>query len=365
MANKSPIDGDGQRGPGREATPVTLLPPVAVVQPLPGIGDMVWHLPHIRAIAAASGAPVTLLAKPRSLADQLFAGESTVGSILSLDLNPGGRRGRHDGVTGLVRLARLMQDGRFGTIILLHHSVSIAAAAWLARIPRRLGYGRGLQRIFLNHGPFLPRDVARLHQHTRATRYLEAAGIPLPSAEPTVPINAATRAGARLRLNLARQPFVAVGIGSSEPLRQWGVARFTELTAEMLDAGWPRVVLLGGPEDTGMADAIRTRLGGRAQRVGVALGWHLTDVTGLLAEAAFYVGNNTGVMNMAAAVGIRAYALFGTTKPFDHASQIVPITALDTGVHDGMVRLPLDAVLAVIRADRGWLSPGQQQDALI
>src|SRR6202042_2736897 len=115
----------------------TVLPPVAVVQPLPGIGDMVWHMPHIRAIAAASGAPITLLAKPRSLADQLFAGEPTVDAILPLDLNPGGRRGRHDGIIGLVRLARLMQGGRFGTIILLHHSVSIAAAAWLARIPRR------------------------------------------------------------------------------------------------------------------------------------------------------------------------------------------------------------------------------------
>ena len=326
---------------------------------------MVWHMPHIRAIAAASGAPVTLLAKPRSLADQLFAGKSTVDSILSLDLNPGGRRGTHDGLVGLARLARLMQGGRFGTIILLHHSVSIAAAAWLARIPRRHGYGWGGQRVFLTSGPFLPRDVARQHQHTRATRYLEAAGIPLPSAEPTLPASAAARAKARLRLNLAGDPFVAVGIGSSEPLRQWGVARFTELTAEMLDAGWPLVVLLGGPEDVGMADAIRARLGGRAQRVGVALGWHLMDVIGLLAESAFYVGNNTGVMNMAAAVGIRTYALFGTTKPFHHASQIVPITTLDTGVHDGMARLPLDAVLAAIRADRGWLSPGQRQGALI
>ena len=326
---------------------------------------MVWHMPHIRAIAAASGAPVTLLAKPRSLADQLFAGKSTVDSILSLDLNPGGRRGTHDGLVGLARLARLMQGGRFGTIILLHHSVSIAAAAWLARIPRRHGYGWGGQRVFLTSGPFLPRDVARQHQHTRATRYLEAAGIPLPSAEPTLPASAAARAKARLRLNLAGDPFVAVGIGSSEPLRQWGVARFTELTAEMLDAGWPLVVLLGGSEDVGMADAIRARLGGRAERVGVALGWHLMDVIGLLAESAFYVGNNTGVMNMAAAVGIRTYALFGTTKPFHHASQIVPITTLDTGVHDGMARLPLDAVLAAIRADRGWLSPGQRQGALI
>ena len=49
--------------------------PVAVVQPLPGIGDMVWHLPHLRAIAAHAGAPVTLIAKPRSLADQLLTGD--------------------------------------------------------------------------------------------------------------------------------------------------------------------------------------------------------------------------------------------------------------------------------------------------
>jgi heptosyltransferase-2 len=114
-----------------------------------------------------------------------------------------------------------------------------------------------------------------------------------------------------------------------------------------------------------MAHAIHAQLGGRAERMRLALGWHLAEVAGLLAEAAFYVGNNTGVMNMAAAVGIRTYALFGTTKPFHHASQIVAITTLDTGVHDGMVRLPLDAVLAAIRADRGWLSPGQKRDALI
>ncbi len=319
---------------------------------------MVWHMPHIRAIAAASGGPVTLFAKPRSLANQLFAGESTVAAILPLDLNPAGRRGTHDGIGGLMRLARLMRNGRFGTIILLHHSVSLAAAAWLAGIPRRHGYGWGRQRIFLNADPFLPRDVARLHQHTRATRYIEAAGIPLPSAEPTLPVSPTARAAARHRLHLGQTPFIAVGIGSSEPLRQWGVTRFTELTAQMLDAGWPSIVLFGGPEDTAMADAIRASLGGRARRVGVALGWHLTDVVGLLAEAAFYVGNNTGVMNMAAATGTRTYALFGSTKPFHHASQIVPITAPDTGVHDGMARLRLHPVLAAIRADRGSLAPG-------
>ena len=62
-------------------------------------------------------------------------------------------------------------------------------------------------------------------------------------------------------------------------------------------------------------------------------------------------------MNIAAAVGIRTYALFGTTQPFEHASQIVAVTSPEIGVHDGMDRLTVTAALHVIQADRGRLSP--------
>ncbi|PPQ34667.1 glycosyltransferase family 9 protein, partial [Rhodopila globiformis] len=324
--------------------------PVAVVQPLPGIGDMVWHLPHIRAIAACIGEPVTLITKPRSLADELFAGDPAVAEVFWIDLNPAGRRGAHDGIRGFLRLVRKLRAHAFGTLIMLHHSTLIAAAALAAGIPDRRGYGFGRQRLFLNQGPFLPPEVARLHQHTRATRYLEAAGIPLPSSEPRLGVPMAMRTEARARLGDGRPRFVAVGIGSSERLRQWGPDRFAGLVGALLAAGWPMVVLSGGREDARLAELITGALGERSRRVRLALGWHLRDVQGMLAEADFYVGNNTGVMNIAAAVGTRTYALFGTTPPFHHASQIVPIAAPDIGVHDGMDRLTLEVVLAEIGA---------------
>jgi heptosyltransferase II len=331
--------------------------PVAVIQPLPGIGDMVWHLPHIRAIAAHIGEPVTLLAKPRSLADQLLVNEPSVSEIAWLDLNPPGRRGAHDGIAGFRRLVRKLRAYDFGTVVLLHHSDRLAAAAWMAGIPDRRGYGWGRQRWFLNTGPFLPRDVKALHQHTRATRYLAAAAIPLPSAEPTIIIAPAALAEAMARLGPTPGPYLAVGIGSSEPLRQWGTENFSQLVAALLDAGWPTIVLVGGQEDTIAATAIANAINDRSPKVRLALGWNLADVNGMLSQAAFYAGNNTGVMNIAAATGVRTYALFGTTPAFHHASQIVPITAPDSGVHDGMARLTLDAVLTAIRADRGRLGP--------
>src|SRR4051812_39973231 len=124
--------------------------PVAVVQPLPGIGDMIWHLPHIRAIAAHVGEPVTLITKPRSAADQIFSAEQTVRDVFWLDRNPEGRQGKHDGGGGFFRAVAALRARHFDAVYLLHHSRTIALQTMLAGIPARYGYGYGMQRWFLN-----------------------------------------------------------------------------------------------------------------------------------------------------------------------------------------------------------------------
>ena len=75
---------------------------VAIIQPLPGVGDMVWHLPHIHALAEAQpeGA-VAVVTKPRSRADQLFAADPAVSEVIWLDRSQDGKGGSHDGVLGV------------------------------------------------------------------------------------------------------------------------------------------------------------------------------------------------------------------------------------------------------------------------
>jgi heptosyltransferase-2 len=330
---------------------------VAVVQPLPGIGDMIWHLPHIHAIAAHYGEPVTLVAKPRSLADQLMEGDPAVRDVLWVDLNPEGRRGAHDGLRGMVRLAYELRKRQFRSFIMLHHSHTIAAAALLAGIPDRRGYGWGAQRWLLSGGPYLPKKIARLNPNARATRFLEAAGIALQSAEPRFSVRHAALAEAGAVLASLPRPFVALGIGSSEPSRQFGAVRHAELATALLTAGWAAVALIGGPGDQALTDQIVGMMGEYAGRTIPVLGLRLQPSAALLSLAAFYVGNNTGMMNLSAAVGVRTYGLFGTYPPFDHASQIVPILSPQGGPDDGMTRMTTDAVLEAIRADRGGLTP--------
>ncbi len=329
-----------------------------MIQPLPGIGDMIWHLPHIRALATRWGAAVVLVAKPRSAADQLFAAESTVAEVLWMDRNPENRTGRHDGPVGLLRLVAALRARRLHRAILLHHSRTLASLMLAAGIKERYGYGFPTQRPFLNRPPFLPNASLGLHPYDQATAWLAAADIPLADPEPRLAISPRARRAVRERLGPSDGGVVLFGIGSSEPYKQWGADRFVALALGLAQAGWHRFVLAGGVAEATLAAEIRTRIAEVAEII-PAIAWTLPELAALAADSAFYVGNDTGVLNLAAAVGLRSYGLFGAVPPFHHASRIVPILPLDSRVslQDGMARITPDAVLAAIRADRGSLAP--------
>jgi heptosyltransferase-2 len=322
---------------------------VAVVQPLPGIGDMIWHLPHIRAIAAHVGEPVTLVTKPRSAADQIFSAEQTVGDVFWLDRNPEGRHGVHDGGAGFFRVVAALRARRFDAVYLLHHSKTIALQTMLAGIPARFGYGYGIQGWFLNRPPRLPARVLRQHPFEQATAWLQAAGIPIAEAEPVLPVSACAIDAVESRLGSARGQ-VAIGIGSSEPYKQWGAARFAALADALASRGKAHLILVGGKSEALLAAEIQSHT---RMNLATAIGWHLPEIAALFDRSEFYVGNDTGVMNMAAAVGLRTYGLFGAVPPFHHSSRIVAITP-PGGVSkaDGMVRLSVEHVLAEIEGDQ-------------
>ena len=75
------------------------LTPHAVIQPKPGIGDVIWHLPFIRAIAAVSpGGRVTFLAPPTSGAHELLAAEPAVAETIYFEQFRFGTAARHQSV---------------------------------------------------------------------------------------------------------------------------------------------------------------------------------------------------------------------------------------------------------------------------
>ena len=215
------------------------------------------------------------------------------------------------------------------------------------------------QRWFLNRGPTLPPSCLPWHPFDQATEYLRISGIEMAEAEPRLRIGEAARTAMETRLAGRPRPFVTIGIGSSEPYKQWGPDRFAGLLIRLADAGWPTLVLVGGPAEAELAAAIGARMGARADRLVTAIGWSLAELGALFEAASFYVGNDTGMMNMAAASAIPTFGLFGATPPFHHAGHIVPVLPPDERIAkaDGMARIAVDTVVNAITRHRGGLGP--------
>ena len=64
-------------------------PRTVVVVHRTGIGDLIWHIPYVRAIAAASAdGKVSLIVRPSSRAADVLAAESCVAEIIEFDRRP-------------------------------------------------------------------------------------------------------------------------------------------------------------------------------------------------------------------------------------------------------------------------------------
>ncbi|MGH8487465.1 MAG: glycosyltransferase family 9 protein [Gammaproteobacteria bacterium] len=291
-----------------------------VIQPLPGIGDMVWHIPHIHNIARASNEGcVTLLTKRRSSADRLFAADPHVKSILWLDRNPG----RHDGLRGMLRLARDIRAGRFAEAWILHGSARYGLATLLAGIPRRIGYGRVWQGFFLSHPVRLPKAERHGHPIAMADRLIALTGIPRLETEPGLIVSGPAKENVARRFGQLPRPWIALGIGSSEPDRQWGKDNFAELGANILRDHGGTLYLIGGEPERDLADWIYDRISGRAYPPQVVIERPIDEVAALLEGCSVFVGNDTGVCNMAVAVKVPSVILFnGRYPPLDYSSLI-------------------------------------------
>ncbi|MHC5054929.1 MAG: glycosyltransferase family 9 protein [Planctomycetota bacterium] len=139
--------------------------------------------------------------------------------------------------------------------------------------------------------------------------------VPVP-AVPRIEVPAAERERARALLREAGMPpggYLVIHPGSGSLTKNWPVASYCEfarLAREATDLAV--VVLLGPPElerDPSGAERIRAAADAGLESP------PLPTLAGILAGAAAYVGNDSGVSHLAAACGAPTVAVFGPTDP--------------------------------------------------
>ncbi len=212
------------------------------------------------------------------------------------------------------RVARSLR-GRFDRAIVLPRSWKSALVPFLARIPRRTGF-TGEQRYgLLNDRRRL--DKAVLDQTVK--RFV-ALGLPVEAAldghfpipQPRLGVDAGNLAELRRVHGFSSRPAIGMMPGAEYgPAKQWPLEHFRTLAEALVAEGF-EVRVLGGPRDAEAGEAIVRGLENVHNLCGQT---RLADAMDLLADCRQVVTNDSGLMHVAAAVGTRVHALYGSSSP--------------------------------------------------
>jgi heptosyltransferase-3 len=125
-------------------------------------------------------------------------------------------------------------------------------------------------------------------------------------------------ADAARRLIPVGAPVLAVAPVAAAPEKTWPAERFAELVHALLAgpcAGW-RIAFFGGPGDDVKAQAL---LAAYPDAINVFGEPDLLTVAAALKACAAFIGNDSGLSHLAAAMGLPTLALFGPSDPIRYA----------------------------------------------
>jgi heptosyltransferase-2 len=270
------------------------------------LGDTILAVPALRAVRAARpDARVVLLSGPQ--ARELLAGCPYIDEVIEFDPYDRNRGGRE-----YFRLVRALRRHRFDTALLLNRSLHSAAAAYLAKIPNRVGF------ISEGRGALLTRSVPFSGESHEIEAYLEvseAAGFPAGSRDLELWISDEEMLDGRELMDtygIGREALI-IGMqpGANYRKKQWrpsGFARLADYFAERFGA---RVVLVGGPKERATAEEV-VRLAS-IEPVNLVGKTTLRQAMAVLCHLDLFIGNDTGIMHAAVALGTKTVSIFGFT----------------------------------------------------
>lgn len=259
------------------------------------LGDAVMALPAVRNLKTLVVKDPLTVATPAKLA-ALWEACPFVDRVIALE-DP----------RNIWTTMRQLRPEKFASAVLLPNSLRAAAEARLSGISQCAGYGKGGRSLLLTHAvPPPPRNPVRLHQRYYYLDLATALGAPSDESLPELrreprPTGPVTR------------PVIAICPGAEYgPAKRWPIENFVAVAKHFVEKHQARIVLLGAPGDTPVADEFMRQLPDSENRVGKTT---LAEFMAALGSAQLVICNDSGAMHVASALGTPTVVIFGSTEP--------------------------------------------------
>lgn len=307
---------------------------IHLYRPQNQLGDLLLNVPAIRAIRRRyPEAHITLIVGPQNA--PAVQGQAWADEIRVLS-------GR--GAWAAFREALRVEPRPDLSVYFTTVSYSVTGALLSARggARERVGFdpSRYGKRDWARLTSVVPYPSGALHQSEVCLALARAAGAGGPPSPPHYVPDPAL-------LSRAPSGVAYLHPGAGKLKNRWPVERFAEVAAALAGRGLD-VQVLEGPQDAGTSEALSRRSG---RSLPVVRGEPVPMLAARFARATLYVGNDTGPLHLAGAVGCPTVGVYGWTDPREWrpvGSRVRAVRAEDATLESVGVESVLEAAFAML-----------------
>lgn len=218
-------------------------------------------------------------------------------------------------------LGKKLRD-KYDQAIILPNSWKSALIPFWAKIPIRTGWIGECRWGLLNDIRKLKEDIyPKMIQRYAALGYpkhtpITELNIPDPALEVSPQLVDAIEIRFNLHLNSLDNPILAICPGAAfGQAKRWPIEYFAKVAQRKIQQGW-EVWLFGSNQDHDIASEIHDLLGNDSDEcINFTGKLILPETVTLLSKANAVISNDSGLMHVAAALGIQVIGIFGSTSP--------------------------------------------------
>jgi heptosyltransferase I len=256
----------------------------------------------------------------------LIKGHDAIGEVIPFDrrqiagwwINP-------RAMQALCQLIGMLRRNRYDAVIDAQGLLRSALLAWLSSAPMRIGVADAREGapFFYTHRVNISREKesAVLRMRSLQTPIGSIEG----PAEFRMPVN--TKALAAVKQMIATEKSLAAIIpGSRWPAKCWSENGFIQIGRNLLMENMG-VMILGSAQERELCEQVRSQIG--AEAINLAGQTSLSEMIAAISLAKIVIGNDSGPLHVAAALGRPLVGLYGPTDP----ASVGPYGQMDHVLH--------------------------------
>ena len=296
-----------------------MIEKVCVVYSHHKLGDLIWQLPYIKAISEHHNRKIDLVVRKKTQAKEILKDLNYIKTIHYNNF-----RKKFFYWIDVFKLKKIFSNEDYTHVYILDKINKPAVAAKLAGIKNIIGPGIKRQKKWLTNKDFLDDKDWLLSYSEQSQKLLKLNNIEIKDVYPYIEVKPSSLEELKKKISCNGKK-IAFGVDSFEDYKMWYEENFIELANKFFDNKiFDYIYLVCGKDKQYIAKDIIAK-SNKSYFIDCS-NLKLIDIIGVIKDSDFFVGNNSGPLNLAAALNVKSFGLCANTAISElKFSKVIPL----------------------------------------